>query len=290
MRLLNTWRAERAPPEERAYNRRRSRQRCPPLAEVPRRRRAQKAARISPAPHASSAGWRPRAPRGVARVLLTTRAPGALGTHHQSPPTCAGHSSSRSSSSPRREGEGGSIVSARFEPAAGRGAVEAAGSRPGRAGAGASAGAQGRRGAGGERSAGGGRGAHPGRAEGAAEAENRRGSQSLCLLQRPLGRRNQSRGRAGAGARGGTGEEVRGGPLRQSGGGTRGREPPCAPGRRAGARSRGGARARWAGGCGDPPASPPTPSPWEHPPTPPTPPGVVGVRGEGGEGVSTGWR
>lgn len=71
--------------------------------------------------------------------------------------------------------------------------------------------------------------------EGAAEAESGRGSQRLSLLPSSLGRRNQSRGRGweGSGARAGAGAgRLLGWQLRQSGGGTLGREL-GAPGRQA---------------------------------------------------------
>lgn len=86
-------------------------------------------------------------------------------------------------------------------------------------------------------------GAIPGE-EGAAEAES--GPSSLCLLQSSLERRNQSRGRGweGSGAEAWAGEGDRGATgwqLRQSGGGTPGKEP-CAPGRRAQSAAKGGSR------------------------------------------------
>lgn len=82
--------------------------------------------------------------------------------------------------------------------------------------------------------------------EGAAEAESGPSSQRLCLLRSSLERRNQSRGRGweGSGAGAWAGEGVggpRGWQLRQSGGGTLGREP-CAPGRRAQSAAKGGSR------------------------------------------------
>lgn len=123
--------------------------------------------------------------------------------------------------------------------------------------------------------------------QGAAEAESGRGSQRLSLLPSSLGRRNQSRGRGweGSGARAGAGAgRLLGWQLRQSGGGTLGREL-GAPGRQAqrrGGRERGSGAGPRARGC-------PTrrPRPLTTPPAEWEPPAVAGVGGK--EGGETGW-
>lgn len=249
-----------------------------------------RAVRTSPAPPQRAGRAGRQRDRG-SEPSVTRSPPSSVGsrtgtarcsTHHHSPPTCAGHRSS-SSSSPRREGKGGSIVTALPPAGAGRGARLQGQSVH------AGPGLQGECGSGGGREAtapAAAGGPIPGD-EGAAEAESGRGSQRLSLLPSSLGRRNQSRGQGweGSGARAGAGAgRLLGWQLRQSGGGTLGREL-GAPGRQAQrreGRERGSGAGPRARGC---PTRLPRPlttplAEWE-------PPAVAGVGGK--EGGETGW-
>lgn len=202
-------------------------------------------------------------------------------THHHSPPTCAGHRSS-SSSSPRREGAGGSIVTAYRPPArAGGEAAGPAGARggPGFSASAAPAAAAGRRWL--RRRRGG-----PSRARRARRRRRADGAASACVSR---GARSREEIRAGGGGGRGAGPGQGRGPgrlsgwqLRQSGGGTLGREP-RAPGRQTRSDAKGGSegpgRGPSARGCGTRLPHPLT-SPlaeWE-------PPAVARSRGQGGAG------
>lgn len=135
--------------------------------------------------------------------------------------------------------------------------------------------------------------------EGAAEAESGRGSQRLCLPPSSLGRRNQSRGRGweGSGARAGAGGRgAVGWQLRQSSGGTLGREP-CALGLQARSSAEGGCEVPGRGPRAPVAAGPACLAPFlplSRTGSPPPPPRVGGKEGRGSRversgGVERSW-